>query len=101
MNSKFIAATVIALSSLSATATFADTFEVIKPNTMSSTTRAAVMADLAKARANGAVQGSYEIGEFNVASRPAAGINARAAVRAEGIQASRATNFNTDGYATY
>jgi hypothetical protein len=103
MNSKFIAATVIALSSLGATAAFADTFEVITPNTTSTTSRAAVMADLAKARADGSVQVSNETGEFNVASKQTTSTLTRAEVRNEGIVAARAAQSDYDfaGYATY
>ena len=68
MNSKLIAATVIALSSLGATSAFADTFEVAKPNTATSTTRAQVMANFAKARTDGSLQVSNETGEFAIAA---------------------------------
>lgn len=106
MNSKSIASTVaatlLALSSFGATAAFADTFEVIKPNTMTSTTRAAVMADAAKARAAGNVQVSSEIGEFNSVAKPMASNITRADVRSEAMLASRTqSKFNSDGYTTY
>ena len=102
MNSKLIAATVIALSSLGATAAFADTFEVITPNTTSSTTRAAVMADLAQARNNGSLQVSNEIGEFKMATQQAPSNVTRAEVRKEGAQALHAqSDYNKNGYATY
>ncbi len=103
MNSKFIAATVIALSSLGATAAFADTFEVITPNTTSTTTRAAVMADLAKAKSEGTLQVSNETGEFKVAANPAPSTLTRAEVRNEGIMAARAAQSDYDqaGYETY
>lgn len=95
MNSKLIAATVIALSSLGATAAFADTFEVITPNTTSNTTRAQVMADSAKARAEGSLQVSNETGEFKVAATPATSAANTAEVRREGALALRArTNYS-------
>jgi Domain of unknown function (DUF4148) len=95
MNSKLIAATVIALSSLGATAAFADTFEVIAPNTASSTTRTEVMAQYAKARADGTLQGSNEIGQFTAAERPAASNLTRAEVQKEGVKALAArTNYS-------
>ena len=103
MNSKLIAATVIALSSLGATAAFADTFEVITPNTTSNTTRAAVTADLAKSRADGTLQVSNETGEFKVAAQPQTTTLTRAEVRAEGVLAARASQSDYDqaGYDTY
>ena len=103
MNSKLIAATVIALSSLGATAAFADTFEVIKADTASNTTRAAVMADAAKARADGSLQVSNETGEFKMASKAEVSTVTRAQVRAEGIQSARAQQSDRDfaGYETY
>ena len=103
MNSKLIAATVIALSSIGATAAFADTFEVIAPNTTSTTstaTRAQVMGDLAKARADGSLQVSNEKGEFKAATAPASTANTDSAantadIRREGVLASRArTNYS-------
>ncbi len=103
MNSKLIAATVIVLSSLGATAAFADTFEVITPTTASSTTRAAVKADLAKAKSDGTLQVSNEIGEFKVAVNPAPTTLTRAEVRSEGVLAARAAQSDYDkaGYETY
>ena len=103
MNSKFIAATVIALSSLGATAAFADTFEVITPNTNSSVTRAQVMAEYARARADGTLQTSNEIGQFTKAERPATSSLSRAEVRKEGVLAMRAAQSDYDkaGYETY
>lgn len=95
MNSKLIAATVIALSSLGATAAFADTFEVITANTASSTTRAQVMAEYAKARADGSLQVSNERGDFTAAERPATSSLSRAEVRQEGVKALAArTNYS-------
>ena len=103
MNSKFIAATVIALSSLGATAAFADTFEVITPNTTSNTTRAAVIGELAKAKTDGTLQISNEIGEFKVAANPTPSTLSRAEVRKEGVLAMRAAQSDYDkaGYETY
>ena len=103
MNSKFIAATVIALSSLGATAAFADTFEVITPNTTSNTTRAAVIGELAKAKSDGTLQISNEIGEFKVAAKPTPSTVSRAEVRKEGVLAMRAAQSDYDkaGYETY
>ena len=105
MNSKFFAATVIALASLSATAAFAgDMSQQIPYNTTSSTTRSAVMADFAKARADGSLQVSNETGEFKVAAQPQASTVTvtRAQVRMEGIQAMRAApTHDVDGYSTY
>ena len=103
MNSKFIAATVIALSSLGATAAFADTFEVITPNTATSTTRAAVMVDLAKAKSDGTLQVSNEIGQFKVAANPTSSTLSRAEVRKEGVLAARAAQSDYDkaGHETY
>ena len=103
MNSKLIAATVIALSSLGATAAFADTFEVIKADTTSNTTRAAVMADAAKARADGSLQVSNETGEFKMAPKAEVSSVTRAQVRSEGIQSARAQQTDHDfaGYRTH
>ena len=103
MNSKLIAATVIALSSLGATAVFADTFEVIKANTTSNTTRAAVTADAAKARADGSLQVSNETGVFKMASKAEVSSVSRAQVRSEGIQSARAQQTDHDfaGYRTH
>lgn len=93
MNSKFIAATVIALSSLGAAAAFADTFEVIAPNTASTTTRAQVMAEYAKARADGSLEVSNNTGEFKAASAPTT--RDRAEVRQEGVKAlATRTNYS-------
>ena len=95
MNSKFIAATVIALSSLGATAAFADTFEVIGPYTTSSVTRAEVMGEYARARADGTLQASNEIGQFTKAERPATSSLSRAEVRKEGVKAlASRTNYS-------
>ena len=104
MNSKLIAATVIALSSLGATAAFAANLTPeIKLNTISNTTRAAVLADAAKARADGSLQVSNETGEFKMASKVQASTVTRAQVRAEGIQSARAAQADHDfaGYETY
>jgi hypothetical protein len=95
MNSKLITATVIALSSLGATVAFADTFEVMAPTPSSNTTRAAVMADHAKARSDGSLQVSNEKGEFPVAQRSAPSNLNRAEVRQAGIKALAArTNYS-------
>ena len=103
MNSKLIAATVIALSTFGATAAFAgDMSQQIPYSTASSTTRAAVMSDFAKARANGTLQVSNETGVFTVVAQPQATTVTRAQVRMEGIQAMRAAStHDIDGYSTY
>lgn len=104
MNSKLIAATVIALSSLGATAAFAgDMSQQIAYSTASNTTRAAVLADGAKARADGSLQVSNETGEFKMASKAEVSTVTRAQVRAEGIQSARAAQADHDfaGYETY
>ena len=93
MNSKFIAATVIALSSLGATVAFADTFEAITLGTTSSVSRAQVMAEYAKARADGSLHVANNTGEFKAASAPTT--RDRAEVRQEGVKALAArTNYS-------
>lgn len=105
MNSKFFAATAtaIALASLGATAAFAgDMSQQIPYSTTSNITRTAVMADFAKARADGSLQVSNETGEFKVAAQPQTSTVTRAQVRMEGIQAMRAAStHDIDGYSTY
>jgi Domain of unknown function (DUF4148) len=95
MNPKLLAATVIALSSLGATASFADTFEVITPNTNSTTSRAEVMADYARSRADGSLPVSDNVGEFKFARKANGGNVNRAEVRKEGVKALAArTNYS-------
>ena len=103
MNSKLIAATVIALSSFAATGAFAeDKSQHIPYSTASNTTRAAVMSDFAKARSDGTLQVSNETGVFTAVVQPQTTTVTRAPVRMEGIQAMRsAPTHDVDGYSTY
>ena len=95
MNPKLITAAVIALSALGANAAFADTFEVITPNTASTTSRAQVMNDYAKARADGTLQVSNYSGEFKSAYKMGESNVTRAEVRQEGVKALAArTNYS-------
>lgn len=84
MNSKLIAATVLALSALAATSAFADDrSQQIPYSTATNTTRVAVLADATKARADGSMLVSNETGEFKVAATPATSTLSRADVKAD------------------
>ena len=83
MNSKLIAVTFIGMTTMWANAAFADRSQQIPYSTTTNTTRAAVMAELAKARVDGSLYVSRETGELNAPAAQNANQLTRAEVMAE------------------